>query len=316
MSDRYTHIQQLAAEHPVTMLCDLLGVARSGYYDWRGRGPSPRQQEDARLVAPLEAAFIASRRTYGRVRLTRELKARGHACGQRRVRRLMRNQGLSVRPRRRFRPQTTESRHDQPSAPIQWVLLPQLASLQTRLPGVGLGVLNFATSEIASGLADGTIDLGLLRSDGVPAGAKSAPLGSLRFGLFVPARLLPGGKSAGLAARELARLPLATLEGEGVFRQELQRLSKWAKVVLDVRLEVSSFPLVARAVREGAFAGVLPDVARTEFAGAEVVEVKLDWLQPLNRPVALAWNPRLAGVRSALAKSIPVFTERCRIEGG
>ncbi len=199
---------------------------------------------------------------------------------------------------------------------IQWVLLPQLAGLQTRLPGVGLRVLNLATSEIASGLSDGTIDLGLLRSDGVPAGARSAPLGSLRFGLFVPARLLPGGKSAGLTARELARLPLATLEGEGVFRQELQRLSKRAKVMLDVRLEVSSFPLVARAVREGVFAGVLPDVARAEFVGAEVVEVKLDWLQPLNRPVALAWNPRLAGIRSALAKSIPVFTERCRIKGG
>jgi transposase InsO family protein len=117
VSDRYSHIQQLAAAHPVTGLCELLGVARSGYYDWRGRGPSPRQQEDARLAEPLVAALIASRRTYGRIRLTHELKARGHACGQRRVRRLMRDQGLSVRPRRRFRPQTTDSRHDQPIAP-------------------------------------------------------------------------------------------------------------------------------------------------------------------------------------------------------
>ena len=49
MSDRYAHIQQLAGEHPVTMLCPLLGVARSSYYDWRDRGPGPRQQEDARL---------------------------------------------------------------------------------------------------------------------------------------------------------------------------------------------------------------------------------------------------------------------------
>ena len=117
MSDRYSHIQQLAAAHPVTGLCELLGVARSGYYDWRGRGPSPRQQEDARLAEPLLAAFIASRRTYGRIRLTHELKARGHACGQRRVRRLMRAQGLCVRPRRRFRPQTTDSQHDRPIAP-------------------------------------------------------------------------------------------------------------------------------------------------------------------------------------------------------
>jgi transposase InsO family protein len=117
VSKRYAHIQPLAAEHPVTMLCALLGVSRSGYYDWRDRGPGPRQQEDARLARQIEALFVAKRRTYGRVRLTHELQARGHTCGQRRVRRLMRAQGLCARPRRRYRPQTTNSRHDHPIAP-------------------------------------------------------------------------------------------------------------------------------------------------------------------------------------------------------
>ncbi len=116
MNDRYTHIQQLAPEHPVRMLCALLGVSRSGYYDWHGRGPSPRQQEDARLSQELEAVFIEKRRTYGRVRLTHELRARGHTCGQRRVGRLMKALSLWARPRRRFRPQTTDSRHDGPIA--------------------------------------------------------------------------------------------------------------------------------------------------------------------------------------------------------
>ena len=117
MSQRYAQIQQLAAEHPVRMLCDLLGVSRSGYYEWRDRGPGRRQQEDARLAPQIEALFIKKRRTYGRVRLTHELQARGQACGQRRVRRLMRAQGLRARPRRRYRPQTTDSRHDHPIAP-------------------------------------------------------------------------------------------------------------------------------------------------------------------------------------------------------
>lgn len=117
MSARYAHIQQLAAVHPVTELCALLGVRRGGYYAWRGRGPSPRQQEDARLAPVVAAAFRATRRTYGRVRLTRELKAHGHACGERRVARLLRAQGLQARPRRRFRPQTTDSRHPAPIAP-------------------------------------------------------------------------------------------------------------------------------------------------------------------------------------------------------
>jgi transposase InsO family protein len=117
VSDRYAHIQQLAGEHPVMMLCQLLGVSRSGYYDWCDRGPGPRQQEDARLARQIEAVFVEKRCTYGRVRLTHELKARGHTCGQRRVRRLMRAQGLCARPRRRYRPQTTDSRHDHPIAP-------------------------------------------------------------------------------------------------------------------------------------------------------------------------------------------------------
>ena len=117
MSRRYAQIQQLAAEHPLSLLCNLLGVSRSGYYEWRDRGPGRRQQEDARLAPQIEALFKEKRRTYGRVRLTHELRARGQSCGQRRVRRLMRAQGLSARPRRRYRPQTTNSRHNHPIAP-------------------------------------------------------------------------------------------------------------------------------------------------------------------------------------------------------
>jgi len=113
VKDRHALIQQLAPEHRVTLLCALLGVSRSAYYDWRG-GKGPRQKEDARLSQELEAVFVAKRRTYGRVRLTHELRARGHTCGERRVGRLMRAKGLQARPRRRFRPQTTDSQARRP----------------------------------------------------------------------------------------------------------------------------------------------------------------------------------------------------------
>ena len=62
MKDRYAHVRQLASEHRVTMLCLLLGVARSAYYDWRG-GPGPRQEEDARLSRVVAAVFVEKRRT-------------------------------------------------------------------------------------------------------------------------------------------------------------------------------------------------------------------------------------------------------------
>lgn len=116
MNDRPAHLQRLAPEHPVTLLCALLDVSCSGYHHWRG-GPGPRQQEEARLSQEVEAVFVEKRRTYGRLRLTHELKARGHACGERRVSRLRRAKNLPARPPRRFRPQTTDRRPDDPLAP-------------------------------------------------------------------------------------------------------------------------------------------------------------------------------------------------------
>ncbi len=98
MKDCCAHIQQLAPEHRVTMLCALLGVARSAYYAWCG-GKGSRQKEDARLSQEVEAVFIEKRRTYGRVRLTHELRARSHTCGERWVGRLMRARSLQARPR-------------------------------------------------------------------------------------------------------------------------------------------------------------------------------------------------------------------------
>ena len=70
-----------------------------------------------RITEELEAAFEQSRRTDGRPRLTRVLRAGDHGHGARRLGRLRRPAGLGARPRRRLVPQTTQSRHDGPIAP-------------------------------------------------------------------------------------------------------------------------------------------------------------------------------------------------------
>jgi transposase InsO family protein len=130
VSARYRAVQQLAAAaHRVAVLCPLLGVSRSGDDGWRGRAPSRRQSEDARMTEEMKAAFAQSRRTYGRPRLTRALRARGHCHGERRIGRLMRAAGLCARSRRRFVPQTTQSRHEGPIAPNR---LAQRAAPPTR----------------------------------------------------------------------------------------------------------------------------------------------------------------------------------------
>ena len=104
-------------EHPVSLLCEVLGVARSGYYRWRDAAPRPRQREDAVLAQRIAAAHAASRGTYGAPRLVEDLRAAGTRTSKRRCARLMKALGLRGRKKHRRTPRTTDSRHPCPVAP-------------------------------------------------------------------------------------------------------------------------------------------------------------------------------------------------------
>ena len=103
------------AEHPVAMVCSLLGVSRSGFYAWRGRAPSQHAQQDERLRVQVREAHEGSRRTYGSPRVHAELATKDIRVSRKRVARLMREQDLVARRRRRYKC-TTMSDHDQPVA--------------------------------------------------------------------------------------------------------------------------------------------------------------------------------------------------------
>jgi putative transposase len=87
-------IEAEKATHSVPMLCRLLGVSRSGYYDWRRRLPSERARFDAVLSEKIETIHRNSRATYGAPRVHAELRAIGIRCGKKRVARLMRRAKL------------------------------------------------------------------------------------------------------------------------------------------------------------------------------------------------------------------------------
>jgi transposase InsO family protein len=103
-------------EHPIRWLCELWGVAPSGYYRWRHGQPNARQREDATLAAQITAAHQASRGTYGAPRLVAELGEAGTHTSKRRCARLMREYGLRGRKKHRRNPRTTDSRHTKPVA--------------------------------------------------------------------------------------------------------------------------------------------------------------------------------------------------------
>ena len=113
---RFGFIEAEKARYPVAKLCTVLEVSRQGFYAWRKRGPSRRAQEDARLSTAVRMAYIESHRRYGAPRVHKELEDKGETTSKKRVARLMQQQGLRARAKRKF-VRTTQSQHSEPVAP-------------------------------------------------------------------------------------------------------------------------------------------------------------------------------------------------------
>lgn len=113
---RFAFIRDHQGEFPVELMCEVLGVSRSGYYAWRDRPPSPTALRRERLVEQIRQAHEEARSVYGSPRVHRELEAQGIACCKNTVAKLMREHGIRSRVRRRFVVQTTDSRHNRPVA--------------------------------------------------------------------------------------------------------------------------------------------------------------------------------------------------------
>lgn len=113
---KYAFIHSQFGGFKMRLMCQLLGVSRSGYYAWLKRGPSERSRANEALLVEIKGAHTRSRRTYGSPRVFKELKAQGLAVGENRVARLMRETGIRAKTYRRFRV-TTNSKHAHPIAP-------------------------------------------------------------------------------------------------------------------------------------------------------------------------------------------------------
>jgi len=109
----------MKAEHPLALLCQSFEVSPSGYYDWSRRQsqPSQRRQVDQQLKEQIVRLHQESRKTYGAPRIQAQLRSTGQRHGRNRIARLMREQQICGRQKRRFRVMTTDSNHQQPIAP-------------------------------------------------------------------------------------------------------------------------------------------------------------------------------------------------------
>lgn len=89
---------------PISWMCGVLGVSRSGFHAWLGRPLSERAAHDAKLVQAIDRSFKASDRTYGARQVWHDVLEEGLACGLHRIERLMRQNAMRARPRRRGKP--------------------------------------------------------------------------------------------------------------------------------------------------------------------------------------------------------------------
>lgn len=114
---KFSFIAEKAESFGIAPLCRALGVSRSGFYAWRGRPQSAHDIEDERLKVLVQEAHKCGRCVYGSPRVHRALKKRKIPVkiSRKRVVRLMQEEGLVGRPRRRFK-RTTDSNHANPVA--------------------------------------------------------------------------------------------------------------------------------------------------------------------------------------------------------
>lgn len=112
---RYVFIGEHRQQWRVGLMCRVLEVSASGFYDWLERPLSKRAKEDERLSEQIVMFHCGSGCTYGSPRIHKDLQAAGYQVGEKRVARLMKAKGIQGKAKRKYKT-TTTSKHHRPRA--------------------------------------------------------------------------------------------------------------------------------------------------------------------------------------------------------
>ena len=113
---KYKFIETYRSTFSVEKMCQTLNVSRSGYYRWQKAPVSDRVQANGKLLKKIEETYKQFQGVYGSPRITEELRENGIECSENRVARLMRENKIAAKTKRKFKV-TTNSRHNLPVAP-------------------------------------------------------------------------------------------------------------------------------------------------------------------------------------------------------
>ncbi len=107
---RFAFIETWKKAWPIEQMCRVLQVTSRGFRAWRSRTMSRRQREDLVILAHIREQHRLALGSYGRPRMTEELKELGLIVGHRRVGRLMKQNNIRAHRTRKHKA-TTDSNH-------------------------------------------------------------------------------------------------------------------------------------------------------------------------------------------------------------
>ncbi|WNV04494.1 IS3 family transposase [Candidatus Methylospira mobilis] len=113
---KYAMIHSLEAEFAVALMCRLLSLSRSGYYQWKKRPPSRRQQAREALAGEIKRVFDDEKGRAGSIRIAKRLNEEGYPTSRHSVAKIMKTQGWRAKAAKKYKA-TTNSNHNLPVAP-------------------------------------------------------------------------------------------------------------------------------------------------------------------------------------------------------
>jgi transposase InsO family protein len=110
---KFAFIKEHLGSYPLPIVCRVLQVSRSGYYAWRDRPQSPRAKRRCELAEKVRTAHQDNRQVYGSPRVHRVLVAAGEQICENTVAKVMQQEQIRAKTKRKFVPRTTDSCHEQ-----------------------------------------------------------------------------------------------------------------------------------------------------------------------------------------------------------
>jgi len=189
---------------------------------------------------------------------------------------------------------------------IQWLLIPGvLPALRNALPGTNVIFRNLRTEEIIESLQNGEIDLGFVRDNAVKSGLLKKGKFHQDYRAFIPKKFRAKLTSP-VTLDQLAKFPMAVLEGGGQYRTTLERLAAEAGTELGFVTECSSSTQVALLVARKECCAVLPSFARSQLDEATIDDFAVEGLKPLERNLCFAWSPKRAEILPIVKEAVEV----------